>query len=95
MSIIDSLLNHDEYMLLADYQSYVDCQERVSEAFKDYENWTRMSILNVARMGKFSSDRTIAEYCKEIWKVEPLSIELGSYSQSEAGLKIPKVPELA
>jgi starch phosphorylase len=95
MSIIDSLLNHDEYMLLADYQSYVDCQERVSEAFKDYENWTRMSILNVARMGKFSSDRTIAEYCREIWKVEPTPIELGSYSQSEAGLKIPRVPELA
>ncbi|WP_416673998.1 glycogen/starch/alpha-glucan phosphorylase [Egbenema bharatensis] len=95
MSIIDSLLNHDEYMLLADYQSYVDCQEQVSQAFRDYENWTRMSILNVARMGKFSSDRTIAEYCREIWNVEPVSIELGTYSQSDAGLKIPKVPELA
>ncbi|PSB68114.1 glycogen phosphorylase [filamentous cyanobacterium CCP1] len=95
MSIIDSLLNHDEYMLLADYQSYVDCQEQVGEAFRNYENWTRMSILNVARMGKFSSDRTIAEYCREIWNVEPLAIELEAYSQAEAGLKIPKVHEMA
>jgi starch phosphorylase len=88
MSIVNTLLNHDEYMLLADYQSYVDCQERVSEAFRDKDNWTRMSILNVARMGKFSSDRTIADYCREIWQVEPMSIHLEAYSQEEAGLKI-------
>jgi starch phosphorylase len=70
--IIDSLLNRDEYMLLADYQPYVDCQDLVSIAFKDSRNWTRMSILNVSRMGKFSSDRSIREYCKIIWKVKPL-----------------------
>jgi len=70
--IIDSLLNRDEYMLLADYQPYVDCQDRVSKAFKDSPNWTRMSILNVARIGKFSSDRSIREYCERIWKVKPL-----------------------
>jgi len=52
----------DEYLHLADYQSYVDCQEQVATAYRDQENWTRMSILNVARMGKFSSDRTIQEY---------------------------------
>jgi len=71
--IIDSLLNRDEYMLLADYQPYVDCQDRVSKAFKDSRNWTRMSILNVARIGKFSSDRSIREYCDNIWKVKSLN----------------------
>jgi starch phosphorylase len=71
--LIDSLLNRDEYMLLADYQSYVDCQDRVSKAFKDKRRWTQMSILNVARMGKFSSDRSIREYCDIIWKVKSLN----------------------
>ena len=71
--IIDSLLNRDEYMLLADYQPYVDCQDRVSKAFKDKRRWTQMSILNVARMGKFSSDRSIREYCDNIWKVKSLN----------------------
>jgi glycogen phosphorylase len=71
--LIDSLLNRDEYMLFADYQSYVDCQDLVSKAFKDSRNWTRMSILNVARIGKFSSDRSIREYCDNIWKVKPLN----------------------
>ena len=73
--IVDSLLYHDPYMLLTDYQAYVDCQDRVSEAYKDSERWTRMSILNSARMGKFSSDRTIREYCQEIWGVEPVKIK--------------------
>ena len=71
--LIDSLLNRDEYMLFADYQSYVDCQDRVSKAFKDKRRWTQMSILNVARMGKFSSDRSIREYCDNIWKVKSLN----------------------
>ena len=74
--IVDSLLGHDEYMLLADFQSYVDCQERVGQAYKDQEKWTRMSILNVSRMGKFSSDRSIREYSEKIWKVEPLPVPL-------------------
>ena len=74
--IIDSLLYHDPYMLLEDYQAYVDCQDRVSEAYKDQEKWTKMSILNSARMGKFSSDRTIREYCNEIWGVEPVQVEI-------------------
>jgi starch phosphorylase len=69
--IIDSLLNNDEYMLMADYQAYVDCQEKVSAAFRDTEGWTRMSILNAARMGKFSSDRSIREYCEKIWGIKP------------------------
>jgi glycogen phosphorylase len=74
--LVDSILLHDEYMLLADYQSYVDCQDQVSRAFRDDERWTRMSILNVARIGKFSSDRSIKEYCEDIWKVQPVKIDL-------------------
>ena len=69
--IVRSLVDHDEYLLFADYRSYVDCQQRVSDAYADAERWTRMSILNVARMGRFSSDRAIREYCEDIWKVEP------------------------
>lgn len=76
--IIDSLLYDDPYMLLADYQDYIDCQERVSETYKDRQKWTRMSILNSARMGKFSSDRTIKEYCQQIWNIEPVEINLDS-----------------
>jgi glycogen phosphorylase len=86
-SIIDALLLGDEYMLMADYQSYIDCQEKVSAAYGDQTHWTRMSILNVARMGKFSSDRTIAQYCEDIWNVNPVSINLSEYSHDTAGLK--------
>jgi starch phosphorylase len=74
--LVNSLLTTDEYMLLADYQSYVDCQDRVSAAYKDQEAWTRMSILNVARIGKFSSDRAIRDYCADIWKTWPVKIQL-------------------
>ncbi len=70
--LVDNLLNHDPFMLLADYQSYIDCQDQVSAAYRDQERWIRMSILNVARMGKFSSDRSIREYCEKIWTVKPL-----------------------
>ncbi len=74
--LVNSLLQRDEYLVLADYQSYVDCQGAVSRAYGDPEHWTRMSILNVARMGKFSSDRAIREYCEEIWNVHPMPVEL-------------------
>ncbi len=74
--LVDSLLSHDDYMLFADYQDYIDCQDQVGEAYRDQTNWSRMSILNVARMGKFSSDRSIKEYCEDIWKVKPLKIDL-------------------
>ena len=73
--ITDSLLYHgDRYLLLADYASYVRCQERVSELYRDRENWTRNSIINVANMGKFSSDRVIAEYARDIWRVNPVPV---------------------
>jgi starch phosphorylase len=70
--LVDNLLDHDPFMLLADYQSYIDCQDRVSSAYRDQENWTRMSVLNVARVGKFSSDRSIREYCDNVWKIRPV-----------------------
>ena len=74
--LVRSLLERDEYMLLADFQSYVDCQERVSETYGNRDAWTRMSILNVARMGKFSSDRAIRDYCADIWKTWPVKIQI-------------------
>ena len=74
--VIDSLLHGgDTYLLLADFAAYVAAQERVSEAWLDYERWTRMAILNVARSGCFSSDRTIRQYAEEIWDVGPIPIE--------------------
>jgi starch phosphorylase len=70
--LVDNLLEHDPFLLLADYQSYIDCQDRVSSAYRDHGNWVRMSILNVARMGTFSSDRSIREYCDNVWHITPL-----------------------
>lgn len=82
--LVDSLLYHDEYLLFADYQSYVDCQYRVSQTYRDENTWTRMSILNAARMGKFSSDRTIRQYCDEIWKVSPVPVGLEDAEEGES-----------
>jgi len=76
--VIDILMHRGEYMVLADFASYRECQQRVDDAFRDAARWTRMSILNVARMGKFSSDRAIRQYCEEIWKVVPVPVELGN-----------------
>lgn len=75
--LMNSLLNGgDQYLLFADYPLYKACQERVSAAYRDTAAWTRMSILNSANMGKFSSDRTIQEYAREIWNVEPVPITI-------------------
>jgi glycogen phosphorylase len=84
--IVDSLLYDDQYMLLADYQAYIDCQDKVSTAYNDQNDWTRMSILNSARMGKFSSDRSIADYAKKIWDVKPFPVQLKWKSLPENGL---------
>ncbi|MBU0675415.1 MAG: glycogen/starch/alpha-glucan phosphorylase [Proteobacteria bacterium] len=68
--ILDTLMNpYDNYLLVKDLKSYMECQERVSLAYRDQVGWNRASILNVARMGKFSSDRTIREYAKQIWGI--------------------------
>jgi len=77
--IIEMLLNQgDHFMVLADYAAYIDCQEKVSELYKNKTEWTKKSILNVANMGLFSSDRTIAEYAEEIWNIKPVNIELNN-----------------
>jgi len=74
--LVDSLLaGGDHYLLLADYASYVACQERVARTYRDQAAWTRMSILNVAHMGKFSSDRTIRQYADEVWGITPVTVE--------------------
>ena len=74
--LYNSLVFEDKYMLLEDFASYVECQQRVIKTWQEPEKWTRMSILNTAASGKFSSDRTIAEYAKDIWELEPVTVEL-------------------
>jgi starch phosphorylase len=71
-AIIDNLLNYDNYLLLADYASYIACQDEVSKTYQNPDEWSRRAILNVARMAKFSSDRTIGEYAKNIWHVQAI-----------------------
>ncbi len=74
--LVDNLRYDDPFLVLADYADYIECQERVSAAWRDIPAWTRMSILNTARSGKFSSDRAIAEYCDEIWNVSPVTVKV-------------------
>jgi glycogen phosphorylase len=76
--LVKSLLHDDQFLLFADYQSYVDCQDKVDEVYRDKSKWAKMSILNTARMGKFSSDRSIRQYCDEIWKVKSVPVTLNS-----------------
>lgn len=85
-ALVSTLLYKDDYLLMADYQSYIDCQDRVSQAYRDQDYWTRLSILNSVRMGKFSSDRSIREYCEDIWHVEPVVIERKEYVQAGAAM---------
>jgi starch phosphorylase len=74
--LVDTLLDHDPFMLLADYKAYLACQEQVGQVYQQTERWQQMSILNTARMGRFSADRAIREYCEEIWGVKPQKIAL-------------------
>ena len=74
--LTDRLLNWDPFLVCADFQSYIDCQTRVSDVYQDQERWSRMSILNVARCGRFSSDRAVREYNEEIWHVPPMSVKM-------------------
>ncbi len=84
--LTDGLRGFDPYMVLADFRSYADCQRRVAAAYTDAADWTRRAILNCARSGYFSSDRTIDEYCRDIWRVTPLPIRPLTPGQVQAGL---------
>ncbi len=83
--LVDKLLYQDPFMLMADYQAYIDCQQRVGQAYSDSDSWTRMSIFNALRMGGFSSDRSIHEYCQEIWQASPFTVPLAERRQTKDG----------
>jgi len=74
LPLLDSLLVDDPFMVMADYAAYIQCQEHVSRTYEDQNRWTRMSILNAARIGRFSADRTISEYAQQIWQVGPVPV---------------------
>jgi len=81
--LVDKLLHQDPFMLMADYQAYIDCQQGVGQAYSDSDHWTRMSIFNALRMGGFSSDRSIHEYCQEIWQASPFTVPLAGRQAKE------------
>ncbi|WP_319549173.1 glycogen/starch/alpha-glucan phosphorylase [Desulfogranum marinum] len=91
--VIDELLYNDRYLLMADYESYINCHDKIGSVFEDHQIWTRMSILNVARMGRFSSDRAIQEYCRSIWHVEPFPVELKWKRIPEGGIIFPIIAQ--
>jgi starch phosphorylase len=75
--LIDNLLGGDPYMVLRDFDDYVRCQDEVERVYRDPDEWSRRALLNVANMGRFSSDRTIEEYARDIWGVEAVPVRLG------------------
>jgi starch phosphorylase len=83
--LVANLTSSDPFMVLADFRAYLDCQQQVAAAFADTERWTRMSILNCAHSGPFSSDRTIGEYCRDIWRATPVPIRLLTPEQVQSG----------
>jgi starch phosphorylase len=66
---------HDPWVTIADFRSFVDAQKRVEAAYQDKDRWTKMSIINCANSGKFSTDRTISEYNNELWKLTPVKVD--------------------
>uniref|UniRef100_A0A673XBV0 Alpha-1,4 glucan phosphorylase n=1 Tax=Salmo trutta TaxID=8032 RepID=A0A673XBV0_SALTR len=74
--VVNMLMNHDRFKVFADYEAYITCQDRVNELYKNPKEWTRTVIRNIAASGKFSSDRTISEYARDIWGVEPSDVKI-------------------
>ncbi len=74
--LVENLIRHDPFLVLADFESYVECQKKVSQLWQNPQAWCRTSILNVARMGKFSSDRSIRDYCEKVWNVGPVIVDM-------------------
>ena len=74
--LLDNLTGSDPFFVMADFADYLRAQDAVSQAWSDRNQWNRMSVLNAARSGFFSSDRSIQEYCDHIWKVEPLKVDI-------------------
>jgi len=72
--IADLVDGRDHYLVCSDFYSYLEAQIKVDEAYRDQNRWNRMAIIGVAKSGKFSSDRTIRQYCEEIWKIEPVQV---------------------
>ncbi len=81
--LVENQTCHDPFLVLADYQAYVACQDRVSDLWRDPQAWTRKSILNAARMGKFSSDRSIRDYCQQVWNVTPVPVKGGESHEQD------------
>ena len=81
--IIEGLMDYDYYCLFADYASYIKAQRKIDNMYKDQDKWTKKSILNCARIGKFSSDRSIKEYAEKIWNVKPVKVHIETLSKKE------------
>jgi starch phosphorylase len=94
--LLRNLLEHDPYFVLADFTAYRECQLAVDSAFRDPQRWARAAILNAARTAKFSSDRTIREYCRDIWRVLPVPIRPAASAPAIGpGAVLEPVPTLA
>ncbi len=81
--LLDGLLGRDEYLHLDDFASYATCQAAVGEAYQDADDWSRKAALNIARVGGFSSDRTVREYASEVWGIEPCPVSLEAYKSTD------------